>query len=142
MLGSVLVKEWLENPEGLWEKAVPQGEGEYWKRPTANDRVLDVNSTPDKINRMIRACSRDGFFIKTNDGYRLSYTGYCQSAEHDYPAGTVLHENNAAFYSCLCVAVNGGFLYATGITANKKRGFVYRAKRKLRRMMLSVTGKR
>ncbi len=39
----------------LWEQAVPQGEGSYWKKPTLQERIIDFQQPVADILRHIRA---------------------------------------------------------------------------------------
>lgn len=135
LLGLELLKEWLKNPEELWLNAVPQGEGEYWKQPTANDRVIDCGQTPDDINKMIRAYGKDGVFLKSNSGYRLTNIASCQSKVHDYEPGTILYQNDSAQFSSLIVATNGGILYASDTKTINNGSLPRRIKRKARRAL-------
>lgn len=136
MLALKLLKEWLEKPGMLWEQATPQGEGKYWKQLTPKDRVIDFDSAPNEINRMVRAFGSDGVYIKADDRYWLSDSVVCQECDHAYEIGTVLNRNRGIPpYNSLCVAVNHGILFATNVKEVGKKGFLIRAKRKIKKLL-------
>ena len=142
MLGPELVRAWLEDPDGLWDRAVPQGEGAYRKRPTAADRTVDLTRTPEKIDRLIRAFGSYGVYVPTDRGARLCRTASCQRADCGAEPGTVLYRSESADGFTMAAAVRGGVLYASGAAAGRRAGFLKRAGRKLRKAIRKLRGRK
>ena len=50
-----LLAEFLENPAEIWQKAKPQGEGEYWAEPGDIDRTIFPTDDAASVSRKLRA---------------------------------------------------------------------------------------
>ncbi len=139
MIGVEMLKEWLTKPDKLWEKAKPQGEGEYWKLLPEEAQTVDCERTPDELRTMLRAFGSSGVFFKAGDRKWILRTVSCQNAEHNDAPGTILFQNGRT----MCVAVNGGIIYAANAgeirkpEKPEKPGFWKRVKRKIIRILSS-----
>ncbi len=113
MIGPELAREWLENPEELWNKAVPQGEAEYWKKPSASDRTIRFDEPWEQIDRMIRAFGSYGVYVPVGDKTWFSRTIRFEAKEHLFAPGTVIHQTPSL--GLAVVAARGGTLYVAGV---------------------------
>lgn len=66
-----LLGEFLEHSDELWDSAVSQGEGSYWKEPDDAARTFTLTDDRDRISRILRAfygygalCETDGILIE------------------------------------------------------------------------------
>ena len=50
-----MVRELLEDFHGLWQNAVPQGDGEYWSCPTDDDATITDKMSGEECDRVLRA---------------------------------------------------------------------------------------
>ena len=150
-LGPGLLKEWLDNHEELWDKAKPQGEGDYWKRPDKAMQTVTPEMTPDQANRVIRAFGSHGVYIKTTVDVWASACVMCQKEERKEAIGTVLYAQNGF----LSMVINGGVLYASraGKPGQKQsdnsssisqqgKGILNRIRRRIQKMILLCSRQR
>ena len=125
-LGLELVKEWTANHASLWDAATPQGDGEYWKRPSREDRTLCFSDDAARVDRTIRAFGSEGVFINVGGKTFLSRNASVQFGLHDYEPGHVVYLTG----DWLAVAVAGGILWA-GFDEIKPLGLRQRIKRRV-----------
>lgn len=50
-----LLEEFLAHEDTYWEKAYPQGKGEYWQEPQDEQRTFKLSDDEEKITRILRA---------------------------------------------------------------------------------------
>lgn len=55
ILSVKLLNKYLDNSDDVWNNAIPQTEGEYWKEPTDSDRTFSLTDDKDRIDRILRA---------------------------------------------------------------------------------------
>ncbi len=125
-LGLELVKVWTTNHVSLWNEATPQGDGEYWKRPSRKDRTLLFSADAERVDRTIRAFGSEGVFINVGCKTCLSRNASVQFGPHDYEPGQVVYLTG----DWLAVAVKGGIVFA-GFDEIKPLGLRQRIKRRV-----------
>lgn len=55
VLSVKLLKQYLDNPEEIWNKAVVQTQGEYWKEAQDEERTFSSESAKGVVERILRA---------------------------------------------------------------------------------------
>ena len=125
-LGLELVKVWVANHATLWNEATPQGDGEYWKRPSREDRTIYFSDDAERVERTIRAFGSEGVFINVGGKTFLSRNASVQFGLHDYEPGQTVYLTA----DWLAVAVAGGILWA-GFDEIKPLGLRQRIKRRV-----------
>ncbi len=50
-----MLETFLADPDGLWERAVPQGPGEYWPEPGDEERLIRAGDPAARARRILRA---------------------------------------------------------------------------------------
>lgn len=96
-----LLEEFLEHEDTYWEKAYPQGEGEYWKEPEDEKRTFKLSDDREKIARILRAFYGYGSLCKLR-GTPLEIIRGRIDAEHA-PAkegGLVIRLSENAYLHC------------------------------------------
>lgn len=137
MAAKELIREWLKDPEGLWEKAEPQGEGVYWKGPTVGEMTVNGTEPPERIESMLRAYSASGLYYMAGGKRRFAERMTYIREEHGFEPGTELFSDG----EYRLVAVNGGKL-CIGPIKRAKPGFAAKAKRGLKRIGSRLKGKK
>lgn len=129
-LGLELVKEWTANHASLWNAATPQGDGEYWKKPSQEDRTIHFSDDAERVEKTIRAFGSEGVFLNVGGQTFLSRNASVQFGLHDYEPGQVVYLTT----DWLAVAVKGGIMYAA-VDEIKPLGLRRRIKRRVLRSL-------
>lgn len=90
----------------LWNNAVPQESGSYWKKKTLKDRVLNFNNSVDSIMRHLRAFGATGSAAKVNNTWIIVKQGVGWLETHNCQIGEVVHIYNQT----IVVAASNGYI--------------------------------
>jgi methionyl-tRNA formyltransferase len=78
----------------LWDKAVPQSGGSYWKKPTLPERLIDFGAPVENIMLLIRAFGASESYAKIS-GVWVGVTRAVGWVEpHMYETGKIVHVYN------------------------------------------------
>ena len=69
----LLLKEFLGGPKAFFEKAKPQGDGEYWVEPDDEDCTVLSSDTTEKADRILRAFWGYGVIYKGETEREIVY---------------------------------------------------------------------
>lgn len=105
-----LVLDVLDDLENVWEKAVAQGEGEYWEMPSEKDYTLNPKSSVKEIDKTIRAFGKFETEVTLNNDvmYDVTHAKVWQE-KHDFSCGDVVHQSPSE----LVFAAADGFVCLT-----------------------------
>jgi len=95
--------------ESLWEGAVPQEAGTYWKIWSEQDRTIDFNQSIETIMRQIRAFGDFECMATVNDVKIFIHRAKAWVETHSARPGAVVHANNLA----LVIAASDGLIAIT-----------------------------
>jgi methionyl-tRNA formyltransferase len=91
---------------GLWNQAIPQGQGDYWPKLTQDELTINFSNSVDTIMRLVRALGLleclayvDGVLICIRRAVGWKET-------HSHETGTVVHVNNKT----IVVAAQDGYI--------------------------------
>lgn len=97
-----ILRRFLGDLEGLYNKALPQSAGEDWPVPPANARMLDWGLTVDRLNRRIKAFGHLGTIIKMDDKYwRVVFAEAIAGQHHGRPGDLIFRTNDLIAVACL-----------------------------------------
>lgn len=91
---------------GLWERAAPQGAGDYWPNLSPQDRTVDFSAPVDAILRKVRALGLLGFVAQVNGAWICVQRAVGWREAHGRTVGTVAHIHNKT----LVIAVPDGYV--------------------------------
>ncbi len=92
--------------DDLWERATPQGPGQYWPNPAIADRVLDFAEPVEAIMLKVRAFGATGSLARVNGVWFVLVRGLGWSEPHDLAVGSLVHVHNGTFV----VAASDGYI--------------------------------
>lgn len=78
----------------LWESAVPQNAGSYWKKTRMAERIIDLNQPVEAILRHIRAFGATGSFVFLGGAWLTIKRAVGWEEPHVAIPGTVVHVYN------------------------------------------------
>lgn len=88
---SDVFRQLLTDLSGYWERATPQGAGITWPFPTDEDRTIDWNSSPEEIDKIVRAFGKFESYATFDDKKWLIQDAVCWREQHAYTPGTVIN---------------------------------------------------
>ena len=89
----------------LWEEAVPQGEGEYWKEPTEEEMTFTPRDSLERVDRIVRAFAGYGSFLRLGEETLTVVRGEVIPGGAEAPPGALRMEHGVPQY-----ALEGGWL--------------------------------
>ena len=90
----------------LWERATPQGPGQYWPNPTVADRVLDLAEPVEAIMLKVRAYGATGSLVRIDGAWSVLVRGLGWREPHGLAVGSVAHVHDGT----VVVAASDGYL--------------------------------
>lgn len=90
----------------LWEQAIPQEAGEYWNRPTIEERVLNFQMPVEQIMRQIRAYGANGTFALINNSWLDVKRAIGWTEQHHDVPSLVVH----CFDKSIVIAALDGYI--------------------------------
>lgn len=109
MLAKKMVNHLFENDNSFqvfWQKAYPQGEGEYWNYPSDEEMTFNGNMTVEEIDRIVRAYGKFDSCVSFAGKSWVVWDVNGWKEKHDYSCGTIVHKTNKEFL----MAVKDGFI--------------------------------
>ncbi|MBR4749111.1 MAG: hypothetical protein IK083_06025 [Abditibacteriota bacterium] len=125
-----LLREWLEDPETLWQNARPQGEGVYLKRLPQESARINVHDTPEEARLKIRAFGYGDIIVPGTGERYASAQAFCQRDDRAPAEGTVLCKSRRD----LAIAIRGGVLYIANAQVRRRRSLGARITGRLKRL--------
>jgi len=83
----------------LWDKAVPQGAGEYWPEPAGEELVIRTEDAAARADRVVRAFAGYGCTLRLPDGDITVLRGEARREDHGQRPGTVRLADGAREYA-------------------------------------------
>jgi methionyl-tRNA formyltransferase len=94
MAAKRLAEHITKNLPDLWQKAIPQGEAVYWKKPTLLERVINFNKPVADVLRHIRAFGANESLAAVGDHWYLVKRAVGWPETHAHKPGFAAHSFN------------------------------------------------
>jgi methionyl-tRNA formyltransferase len=91
---------------GLWNQAMPQGQGDYWPKLTQEELTINFSNPVDTIMRQVRALGLLECLAHVNGVLICIRRAVGWTEMHSHEAGTVVHVNNKT----IVVAAQNGYI--------------------------------
>jgi len=101
-----LATEIADNFMPLWEQARPQETGEYWKKPTVEERVINFQLPVEQIMLQIRAYGANGTFALIDNIWLNVKRAVGWIEQHQDVPSLVVHNGNRS----IVVAASDGYI--------------------------------
>lgn len=100
-----LLRRTVEDFDRLWEKAVPQGAGEYWPEPAEEERTFTPWDRAERVDRIVRAFAGYGSVLRLGERSITVVRGSVEFGRHTGRPGVLRTEDG-----CPRLTLNGGWL--------------------------------
>lgn len=94
------------NFSALWDRATPQGPGDYWPNPAEEDQTINFSNPVDLVMRQIRAFGLMGCLAHVSGVSIYVRRAVAWKEIHSHPVGEVAHVDNKT----IVVAVSDGYI--------------------------------